>query len=92
MDALTFGVDTPILCARHVSLDYQLMSMYVVYAGCAGVLSYLVFPLACLFQVVNHMVRGAPCVTITGQSGIGKTQVWCSRAASVFCYCHCHGC
>eukprot|EP00752_Nemacystus_decipiens_P010689 g9520.t1 len=26
-------------------------------------------------KVVKHMVRGAPCVTITGQAGIGKTQV-----------------
>ena len=25
------------------------------------------------------MVRGAPCVTITGQSGIGKTQVRCGK-------------
>ncbi|CAM9781667.1 unnamed protein product, partial [Scytosiphon promiscuus] len=26
-------------------------------------------------EVVKHMVHGAPCVTITGQKGIGKTQV-----------------
>lgn len=28
-----------------------------------------------VLQVVKHMVHGAPCVTITGQKGIGKTQV-----------------
>lgn len=28
-----------------------------------------------LLQVVKHLVRGVPCVTITGQKGIGKTQV-----------------
>ncbi|CAN0448508.1 unnamed protein product, partial [Ectocarpus sp. 8 AP-2014] len=26
-------------------------------------------------KVVKHMVSGVPCVTITGQKGIGKTQV-----------------
>lgn len=31
--------------------------------------------LVCALQVVKHMVHGAPCVTITGQKGIGKTQV-----------------
>ena len=35
-----------------------------------------VFSLACtLAQVVKHMVRGAPSVTITGQSGIGQKPV-----------------
>lgn len=28
-----------------------------------------------ILQVVKHMVHGDPCVTITGQKGIGKTQV-----------------
>lgn len=38
------------------------------------------------------MVRGAPCVTITGQSGIGKTQVDCGSIGICFCLCYWSAC